>query len=87
MPSQATWSVCAVGLDIFKIGPTAIAAGGHIRVGLEDTVYIAEGKKARSNADLVNKTVRMAELMERSVAGPSEARIILGLDTKQSAKG
>jgi 3-keto-5-aminohexanoate cleavage enzyme len=79
LPSGATWSVCAVGLDIFRIGPAAIAAGGHIRVGLEDTVYISAGERAHSNADLVTKTVTVAGLMGRETASPQEARTILGL--------
>jgi len=55
IPPSATWSLCAVGLDMFSLGAAAIAAGGHVRVGLEDGVYISKGTLAESNAQMVNK--------------------------------
>lgn len=80
LPPGATWSVCAPGLDVFKVGPVAMAAGGHVRVGLEDQVYLAPGVRAQSNAQLVEKTVQLAELIGREVASPTEARAMLGLE-------
>ncbi len=77
LPLGSTWSLCAVGLDIFSIGPAAIAAGGHIRVGLEDCIYISKGVLAESNAQIVSKVVRIAKEMEREVAAPDDARRIL----------
>jgi 3-keto-5-aminohexanoate cleavage enzyme len=79
LPAKATWSVCSVGLDIFKIGPVAIASGGHVRVGLEDTVHLAPGIRARSNRKLVEKICEMANWMGRSLASPKHAREMLGL--------
>jgi 3-keto-5-aminohexanoate cleavage enzyme len=79
LPPKATWSVCAVGLEIFEVAPVAIASGGHVRVGLEDTVFIAPGVKARSNKDLVAKIADMAQWMGRPLAAPEEARGMLGL--------
>lgn len=79
IPEKATWSVCAVGLDIFKIGPAAIASGGHVRVGLEDSVYLSSGVKAKSNRELVVKISSIAELMGRPLASPEEARDMLCL--------
>lgn len=80
LPPMATWSVCAVGLEIFQVAPVAIASGGHVRVGLEDTVFLAEGVKARSNRDLVAKISDMAQWMGRPLANPDDARKILGLE-------
>lgn len=79
LPPGATWSVCAVGLDIFEVAPVAIASGGHVRVGLEDTVFLAPDVKARSNRDLVAKISEMARWMGRPLASPGEARSLLGL--------
>jgi 3-keto-5-aminohexanoate cleavage enzyme len=79
IPQDATWSVCVVGLDIYTIGPAAIAAGGHVRVGLEDCVHIEKGILAESSAQIVAKMARISEMMGREVATPEEARKILGL--------
>jgi 3-keto-5-aminohexanoate cleavage enzyme len=79
IPQDATWSVCVVGLDIYTVGPAAIGAGGHVRVGLEDCVHISKGVLAESNAQMVSKMVRLCEMMGREVATPGEARKILGL--------
>jgi 3-keto-5-aminohexanoate cleavage enzyme len=79
IPQDATWSVCVVGLDIYTIGPAAIAAGGHVRVGLEDCVHIEKGVYAESSAQIVAKMARISEIMGREIATPEEARRILAL--------
>lgn len=79
IPQGATWSVCAAGMDIFTIGPVAIASGGNVRVGFEDCVHIAKGILAESNAQMVTKMAHMAKEMGREVATPAEARKILSL--------
>jgi 3-keto-5-aminohexanoate cleavage enzyme len=81
LPSGSTWSVCVVGLDIFPIGAAAIAAGGHVRVGLEDCIYISEGVLAESNAQIVRKMADISKALGREVATPDEARKILNLET------
>jgi len=53
--------------------------GGHIRVGLEDNLYIGPGELARSNADQVRKAVRVLTELDREIATPSEARQMLKL--------
>jgi 3-keto-5-aminohexanoate cleavage enzyme len=79
IPQDATWSVCVVGLDIYTIGPAAIAAGGHVRVGLEDCVHIEKGVYAESSAQIVAKMARVSEMMGREIATPEEARRMLAL--------
>jgi 3-keto-5-aminohexanoate cleavage enzyme len=79
IPRDATWSMCAIGPIIYTIGPVAIAAGGNVRVGLEDCVHIAKGVLADSNAQMVSKIKRISEEMGREVATPEEARKILSL--------
>ena len=75
----STWSVCALGLSIFSLAPVAISCGGNVRVGLEDGVHISKGILAESNAQMVQKVVRMSEEMGREIATPDEARKILGI--------
>ena len=58
----------------------AIVMGGHVRVGLEDNLYLAKGRLAK-NEHLVARIARIAAEMGRSVATPDEAREILGLVT------
>jgi 3-keto-5-aminohexanoate cleavage enzyme len=79
VPSGSTWSLCTVGLDIFSLGGVAIAAGGHVRVGLEDCIHISKGVLAQSNAQMVSKIVSMSKEMGREVATPEEARKVLHL--------
>jgi 3-keto-5-aminohexanoate cleavage enzyme len=59
--------------------------GGHVRVGLEDNVYYARGKKASSNAQLVERAVRIAHELNRPVATPAQARAMLGLNSQPSS--
>lgn len=53
--------------------------GGHIRVGMEDNTYYTHGVLAKSNAQFVERMVRIAREYGREIASPNEARKILGL--------
>jgi len=77
-----TWSVIGVGAAEINLSTMAIHMGGHVRVGLEDNIYIRRGVLAESNAQLVEKVVRLAEMLNREVASPDDARRILGLKGK-----
>lgn len=79
IPADWTWSVCALGRFELPMGAVAMALGGHVRVGFEDNIYLRYGELARSNAQLVEKIVRVAEALNIDVATPDEARGILGL--------
>ena len=57
----------------------AIALGGHVRVGLEDNLYLPDGSPA-SNPKLVDKVVAIAKEIGREIAGPDEARSLLSLN-------
>jgi uncharacterized protein (DUF849 family) len=74
-----TWSVIGVGAAEINLSTMAIHMGGHARVGLEDNIYIKKGVLAKSNAELVEKVVHLAEKLNREVATANEARTILGL--------
>ena len=58
----------------WKILTVAIILGGHVRVGMEDNPFVARAQYARSNAELVEKIVRIARELGREVATPLEAR-------------
>lgn len=78
-----TWSVIGVGAAEINLSTMAIHMGGHVRVGLEDNIYLKAGVLAKSNAQLVEKVVRLAEVLNREIATPDEARKILRLKGKK----
>lgn len=73
------WSVMAAGRHQMPFLTQAGLMGGHIRVGLEDSLFIEAGKLAVSNAEQVNKAVRILKEMGHQPASPAEARVMLGL--------
>ena len=77
---EFTFSVIGAGRNEFPLGTQAVSMGGHARVGLEDNLYLERGRLAESNAELVEKMVRLTrEVAGREIATPSETREILGL--------
>ncbi len=74
-----TWSVCAAGRFQFPMCTGALLMGGHVRVGLEDNLFLEKGVLAKSNAEQVAKIVRIAKELGREPATPAETRKILGL--------
>ncbi len=73
------WSVCAAGKFQFPMGVTNLVLGGHMRVGLEDSLYIAPGELAKSNAEQVEKAVRISRELFREPATSEDVRKMLGL--------
>ena len=57
----------------------ALAAGGGVRTGLEDTFYLPDGQRASSNGALIDAIVKQAREVGREIASPSEARVLNGL--------
>jgi len=83
--NEYTWSTIGVGYpQEFHLGALSILMGGNIRVGMEDNLKIEENKYAKSNAELVEKAVRIAQVLDRQIATPDDARLILGLKGKQN---
>jgi uncharacterized protein (DUF849 family) len=58
--------------------------GGHVRVGLEDSIYLAKGVKAKTNAEQVRKVRHILEELSFEIATPQEARQMLGLKGRQN---
>ncbi len=80
LPPRANWNLSVMdSATQWKLLPIAIATGGHVRVGWEDNPYLPDGSPSKTNAELVDVVVRMAECIGRRVASPGEARRIIGL--------
>lgn len=79
LPAGSTYAVAGIGRYEFPLAAAAIISGGHVRVGFEDNVYLSKGVMAETNAQLVEKVVRLAKELGREIANPTEAREILGL--------
>ncbi|MCQ4212002.1 3-keto-5-aminohexanoate cleavage protein [Streptomyces longispororuber] len=78
LPDGARWASFAIGRMQMPWVAQSILLGGHVRVGLEDNLYLGKGDKA-TNARLVERAVTLTESMGARVATPDEAREILGL--------
>jgi uncharacterized protein (DUF849 family) len=79
LPPDAMWAAFAIGRWEFPMLATTWFLGGHIRVGMEDNVYISKGKLTPSNAALCEKAVRILDDLGGELATAKEARAILGL--------
>lgn len=73
------YSIIAVGAFQLPLTTLSILLGGHVRVGLEDNLYYRKGELAKSNAQLVERTVRIARDLGREIATPAQTREMLGL--------
>ena len=75
IPDSWTWAVAGIGRFQLDANALAIAAGGHVRVGLEDNIHFDRARTVlASNAQLVQRVVRLAELHERPIATPKDVR-------------
>jgi uncharacterized protein (DUF849 family) len=69
-----------VGRTSLPVMLTALGAGGHLRVGMEDTLTYAPGEPVRDNAQLVARAAGLARIAQRPPLDPSQARALLGID-------
>jgi uncharacterized protein (DUF849 family) len=72
----------AAGRNQMALGTVAAVMGGHVRVGLEDNLWIAPGRLATSNAEQVGKIRRILEELSLEVATPAEARALIGIPSR-----
>jgi len=79
LPEGATWSATGIGRATLPVMFAALAAGGHLRVGMEDTVTFAKGRPVSGNAELVERAATLAGLAQRPPMGPEQARAMLGV--------
>lgn len=79
LPAGAVWSAFGISRHEFPMVAQAAVLGGNVRVGLEDNLYLARGVFAESNAQLVERAVRIIGELGMEVASPAQARKLLGL--------
>lgn len=88
LPDGCTWQVVCIGKYQVPLSMMVLAMGGNIRVGFEDNVYYEHGVLAVSNAQMVERAVRIARELGREIATPEEARQMMQMHAAQaSAKG
>ncbi len=79
LPEASIWSAFGIGRTQMPMVAMTAIYGGHVRVGMEDNIYAEKGVLAKSNAELVQKAVRIISDIGGQVANPSEARVLMGL--------
>ena len=79
LPVGAPWAAFGVGRSQFPMVAQALLLGGHIRVGLEDNLYLSKGELAPDNASLVRKAATIVDALGSRLATPDEARTALGI--------
>ena len=78
------WSVLGAGRNQMRIAAIGAASGSHVRVGLEDSLWLGPGNLAESNAAQVARARTIIEALDLPVATPADARAILGLKGRDS---
>lgn len=84
LPAGSRWSVCAIGRHQLPMNMVAMAMGGHARTGLEDNIFYQYRQLATSNAQLVERLVRIAHELGREIASPDEARALIGVAERRA---
>jgi uncharacterized protein (DUF849 family) len=79
LPAGATWSATGVGRTSLPVMLAALSAGGHLRVGMEDTLTYAKGRPVTANVELVERAAALAKIGQRDPMPPDEARSFLGV--------
>jgi 3-keto-5-aminohexanoate cleavage enzyme len=78
LPADATWSATGIGRSTLPVMLAALSAGGHLRVGMEDTLTFSRGCPVERNAELVERAAQLASIAQRPAMSPLEARDLLG---------
>jgi uncharacterized protein (DUF849 family) len=87
LPAGALWAAFGIGATQFPMVAQAVLLGGHVRVGLEDNLYLARDVPASSNAALVEKAVQIIAQLGERPATSTEARAILGMKQHETESG
>lgn len=85
LPAGASWSATGIGRSTLPVALAALSAGGHLRVGMEDTVTFARGRPVESNAELVLRAAELATLAQRPPMTTAEARELLNVKNRTPA--
>jgi uncharacterized protein (DUF849 family) len=87
LPPGASWSATGVGRSTLPVALAALSAGGHLRVGMEDTLTFAPGRPVRDNAELVERAASLATLALRPPMSTDEARALLNVKDRRNGVG
>jgi uncharacterized protein (DUF849 family) len=79
LPAGATFSATGIGRTSLPVMLASLSAGGHLRVGMEDTVSYARGERVRDNAQLVARAAGLAKIAQRPPMSPGEVRTLLSV--------
>jgi uncharacterized protein (DUF849 family) len=79
LPEDASWSATGIGRTTLPVMLSALADGGHLRVGMEDTLTYSRGRPVASNAELVERAAQLASIAQRPPMSSAEAREFLGI--------
>jgi 3-keto-5-aminohexanoate cleavage enzyme len=83
-PESTLWLCSGIGIFQLPMTTLAILMGGHVRVGMEDNIYYRRGEKLKSNAQVVERVVRIAHELNREIASPIKSRKMLGISNVPS---
>jgi len=83
IPEPAHWGVIGISREQWMLVSAALTLGGSIRVGLEDNLYLPDGRMARSNGELIAKARQMTEDIGRRAATVEEARAMLAIGARE----
>ena len=85
LPAGASWSATGIGRTTLPVALAALASGGHLRVGMEDTVSFGKGQPVENNAQLVRRAAELATLAQRPPMTTEEARALLNVKNRSPA--
>jgi uncharacterized protein (DUF849 family) len=85
LPAGASWSATGIGRTTLPVALAALASGGHLRVGMEDTVSFGKGQPVENNAQLVRRAAELATLAQRPPMTTDEARELLNVKNRAPA--
>ena len=83
LPAGASWSATGVGRSTLPVALAALSAGGHLRVGMEDTLTFAPGEPVRDNTQLVERAASLARLALRPPMSTAQARTLLNVKDRR----
>ncbi len=83
-PEVTSWSATGIGRSHLPIAAAALSMGGHLRVGMEDNLMYAKGQPVRDNAQLVERAVELATLMQRPPLTTEQARSLLAVRDRRA---
>lgn len=85
LPAGASWSATGIGRTTLPVALAALASGGHLRVGMEDTLTLAKGQPVTHNRELVARAAQLATLAQRPPMTTDEARSLLNVKDRRPA--